>query len=370
MRNTTVSHLVQELLECGLVREESPDGEKRRGRPEFQLVPDFDRYTAISVHVRDRNLDFALININGDILYADTAKLPQSATNRRLERTIRNGIRKLRDSTDGANRSIGIELSLAGTVDRPRNIWVDSYRFPRIMDFGLEALSREFDTHVGVRRGLDAELAYQLARDPKSAHVPTLMFFWGFGIAASYSHEGRILESPSGRFADVGHTIVNRHSEKRCRCGQYGCVETEAAIYGILPGLRERYPDLREGSADIRAVISEPSVLDLGIVKNAIDVVEVCVNNLLKTMYPQRLYLTGPFFQNPAILDRVRERAAAAVGRYEHAMSIDVVMPAFERCKWGSLVSLFRQTLSTVLGDGTEAVTSGRKRAMPARLRD
>jgi transcriptional regulator of PTS gene len=348
-RNTTVSTLVQELIDVGLICNGERKTNNQRGRPDFFLIPNFDKFTAISVHVEDRNLIFSLININGDVLKSIKRTITHTARNRDFIKSLKSSLEVLLNYVPKGSTLLGIELLVNGTIDSKNLTWVDIFRWPNVKNLCLKELSEELRYPFYLRRILDAELEYQLDRHKEFYEQSTLLFMWGFGIGGSYSYKGNILESTFGRFIDMGHTIIHPQSGKLCRCGQYGCVETEAAIFAILPELKKIYPNLHEDSDEILRIMKDPKFVKLKVIEHAIDTVGICMLNLFKTLFPRRIFLIGPFFSNAIIVRKVLMRIEQTVSHYHGEIEITILEDGFTRCRWGGLQPLLREKLKNVL---------------------
>jgi predicted NBD/HSP70 family sugar kinase len=345
-RNTTVSTLVQELLDDRLIKEGPPKAANRRGRPDYYLLPNFDAYTAVAVYVAERTLFFSLLNINGDVLSEHHIDVSPQLDNDGFVDILHKHIRTLLNDNPAGAVMIGIQILLIGTVDRENLIWVDAYRWPNMHYLCFKALAYDLGYPVYLRRILDAELAYLLEVDQSLALESALIFMWGYGIGASYAYKVNILESSYGRFTDVGHTVVNPNSKKQCRCGQYGCVEAESSLPAITPELSEHYPELGDDNSEIFKVIARPEMVDIEVVNHAIDTVSLCVSNLLKTLYPKRVFMLGPFFRNSLIEEKVLDKLSNSPSRYQKDLAIQIIEEGHHRCQWGGLISLFRSKIS------------------------
>ena len=348
-RNTTVSTLVQELIDAGLILDGGRKTSNQRGRPDFFLIPNFNRFTAISVHVEDRSLNYSLININGDVLRSMKSDIAHAVRNKEILSSLKRVLKELMDYVPSDSVFLGVELLFNGSIDSGNLTLIDIYRWPNIKKLCFKELSEELGCPIYLRRILDGELEYQLEMDKECSDKNTLLFMWGFGIGGSFSYNGTILESAFGRFIDIGHTIVHPESGKLCRCGQYGCLETEAAIFALLPELKKKYPDIHEDSGEILSIIKDPEFVKLNVVDHATEEVGICLLNLFKTLFPQRIFLIGPFFANKIIARRVLDRIEHAVSRYQSSISITILEDGFARSRWGGLRALFRNELKNIL---------------------
>ena len=344
-RNTTISNIIKDLIDKNLIFEGERKSLAGRGRPDYLILPNYNRFLTISAYIVDRRLFFSLININGNVLSERSVDVPDNIDNKGMIDVFKENISKLSSLVSSNCEIIGVSILLVGTVDRKNLIWVDIYRWPNIKYLSFKELEELFHIEINIRRILDAELTYLLKINPICSLTSTLIFYWGFGIGAAYSYKGNILESASGRFTNVGHTIINMHSDKVCRCGQTGCLETEAAIFGILPELNKIYPNLKEESLEIQKLINEPEVVALDVIDNAIKYISVCLMNLHKTLYPKRVYFIGPFFANRKIFDRIERYILGKLRENEETPELHLIDEGFGRCQWGGPYEMFENKI-------------------------
>ena len=102
---------------------------------------------------------------------------------------------------------IGAGVSLVGTVDAERMVWVEAIRWPCIKNVDLRSIEERIGAPILLKRWLDTELEYLLMRDPDYRTGNSTLFHWGTGIGVAFANEGKIVSSRFGKFADVGHTL-------------------------------------------------------------------------------------------------------------------------------------------------------------------
>lgn len=81
--------------------------------------------------------------------------------------------------------------------------------------------STAVDTDVNA--GLLADLYFGHARDSSEM----LYLSWGTGIGAGFTVNREVYHSRGGAMGNLGHSLANSDSERKCFCGLYGCLEVE-----------------------------------------------------------------------------------------------------------------------------------------------
>ena len=349
LRPITVSKIVKELIEDGLIVEGEQIARRGKGRPEVALFPDFLKLTAVSFTVVSREVRGFLLNLNGEILESISASIPGNAGNEEIASEIRNLADTLTSSVPKGSELAGIGASLPGTVTAEKGMWISSSRWPRMNNLPVSKVLSKYKVPLFLYRSLDPELEYLLFRNSECREGGTLLFHWGYGIGSAYAYGGQVLKSTLGRFGEVGHWQVEPESDKRCSCGSYGCLETEAALWAILPEIRKVYPDAPEDEPGFTDFIRTLDITSMMVMKKALAYVSGSLGNLYKIFYPDRIMLLGPFTGNPYILKKLKDAFTLHIPEYARS-SIDFkVVTENNGAVLGNVYHLFRKALKPLL---------------------
>ncbi|WP_346385253.1 ROK family protein [Nocardioides sp.] len=134
---------------------------------------------------------------------------------------------------------LGVGLSLPGTVDPVRGVSIDS---PVMAGWdGIELgpyLSELGDAPLFV--GNDADV---LARSERLGHAASyddlLVVKASTGLGLGIIADGRVVSGHLGGAGEIGHTKVEAAGERRCRCGDTGCLETLAGGWALVARLND-----------------------------------------------------------------------------------------------------------------------------------
>ncbi len=349
-RPSTVSDVAQELLNDGLVLERTDRSPAGKGRPQIGLELSPSRLVAIAIYVVSREVRVVLVNLQHTVLMAKTIHIPESCTNQHFVTLLARQVSELKSLAPAGCEITGLSLSLPGFVDRNRRRWLYNSRWPRIRKLNIELIEKATGLAVLLTRFPDAELDHLILERPAFATGGTLLFHWGFGIGASYSHDGVVLQSTHGAFLEIGHWRAKEANDRACPCGSRGCVETVAAMWALLPSLRETFADCPEDEHEFGHYLAENDP-DGG---NELVVAETLVSRILAQLYtvffPDHFLVFGPFFRNQSILQRVRHETARQIPSIPGSKpDLVVVADRFEGSVTGSVVPLFREALRGLL---------------------
>lgn len=308
MRPTTISTLVNELIDDEVVKEVRALPPSGQGRPEILLAPVPDRFVTIMIRAVSRTIRCTLVDMNGNQLIEKTAEINRDeAGNQIIIQSIKAIIAELLKDLPEQSIAIGIGIVVPGIIDPKRQSWIYSARWPRMHSLTFDEISDEFDLPVRINRNLNLELRTRLMRKVEERKGGVLLIHWGYGIGSSYALNGSVIESSIGSFGEFGHWTVNTASPKLCHCGEQDCLETLASLWALHPRLREIYPDVPADETAFEDFVKEHDISKLSFMEHAVDTFALSLANLNKAVFADRIVLTGPFVKSPSILKRLEK---------------------------------------------------------------
>ena len=314
LRPTTVSNVIKELLDDGLVRESARPSEGKRGRPHLMLRPHLNRLSAISVYVVSTAIQGALVNLGDELVSERKRPLPVGADNEQIMQAIQEVVTELSREVPANSELVGVGLSLPGRLNSQRSEWSQTSRWNRLQDLSFEGIERELGVPVQLFNSMDAELEYLLSAQAYLRRAGVVLVHWGFGVGASYSIDGEILGGRRGHFAEIGHWRVDLKNQRRCACGSVGCVETVSALWSMLPELRTRFPGAPEDENDFAAFLLEHPIEDDPAIEEAIDSMAIALRNLYRILFPEFIMIHGPFTNKRTLFTKLSRRFYEELG--------------------------------------------------------
>lgn len=348
-RPITVSRIIKELIEDGIVTEGEPKMRRGKGRPEVELFPNYRRLSALSLTVVSGEIRGLLLDLNGAIVSSAFISVSRESSNNGIINTIKGIIVTLLAALPAGSELAGIGASFPGTVNSVEGRWISSSRWPKLINIDLRAALSEYGVPVYLYRSLDPELEYFLFKNKEYRKGGTLLFHWGYGIGSAFSWNGKVLGSSLGRFGEVGHWQVVPGSEKRCTCGSQGCLETEAALWALLPEIRKIYPGAPEDEPEFTAFIRDKDIASLDVIEKALRYVSLSLGNLYKVFYPDRILLLGPFTENRYILDSLKRGFIVHTPEYTRSLINFMVISDSRAASLGSVYHVYRTALKPLL---------------------
>ncbi|MFD3569950.1 ROK family protein [Streptomyces sp. NPDC058671] len=245
LTRATVSSLVGELIEHGLVREADFQQDGSVGRPGRHLEVDGRTVGALGLEINSRYLAACSVDLAGRTL--QERRLVHDATTRGAEETIRALASLAGELVEHAGRA-GVRMAGVG-VAVPGPVAVATGRVrsaPNLHwhDVPVAELLRSMAAlpdDLGVVVDNEANLAALAEWDHSHAGVTDLVYVTGeAGMGAGIVSGGRLLRGASGFSGELGHVQIDP-AGARCACGRTGCLETKVALPAAL---RTAAPDL------------------------------------------------------------------------------------------------------------------------------
>ena len=307
LRQATVSAMVSELIQDGLVIETEKAAPVGKGRPETSLGIQADRIMTPVIQVVSREIIGVLLDLEGRVDAESRLTLDEDqAKSENLDAAFQNIAGELLGHRRPGTDIPGIGISLPGIVDERSLRWISAARWPNLLGIDFHRLSEKTELPVRIERNRQAELRTRLLRHPEEHEGGVLYVSWGYGISSAYAHNGTVLASTMGGFGDLGHWLVEPESRRKCLCGQVGCLEAHAALWALMPEIGNAFPEATSDPDAITTLFKTQDVSHIPRIEHATRLFALSLHNLFKAFFPDRIILSGYFTQNPWIAQRVR----------------------------------------------------------------
>ena len=339
LSNTTITNLTAELIEQGIIVEKrTPSVNEQHlrrsvGRPRrmLELVPNA-RYV-VGVHIGIGMFRVAVTNLHAEIVHNKMLSFPVDQPAYDVLNDVAHLIKEvIDDSGIDANLILAVGVGASGLVNHETGMnlraaslgWHDvpirdylegQLELPVCVDNNVRAMALG-EAYFGLGRGVDV-----------------LAFIYGrIGVGAGIVVNGQVFRGSGVGAGEIGHTIVLPHNGNKCRCGQYGCLETlvsepellrEAQLIadkntnGIL-ATNLKNNDLNP----IEAIFAAARAGDqptLAMIEKQMHYLGLSLANLVNVLNPELFILGGMFAQGsdlilPKVEATMRQLAFAGLG--------------------------------------------------------
>lgn len=363
----TITRIVHDLMEHGLVREGDKLDSVGAGRraSEIELVPD--SAVAVGIHITASTVEAGLVRINGELIARREFPI-RPGQPETLATSVATAVEALllEQGIDRA-RVLGAGVGMAGVVDRKggtnRFAFNLAWKDVPVRQLLADALGLTVVVETNTRAMAIAERRFGIGR----TGVRNFLFFLvSAGVGSAVILNGR-LHRGTGIAGEIGHTSVDPDGPE-CKCGGRGCLE----LYVSEPGILEAAQALRAAAggaelkpnsiADLAPLLESPNDLE-GLLQDSGSLIGDSLAHAVDLLDLDAIVLEGQLFGLEPVLTslNVRLQAASLVARVK-GLSVDVssLGPAIGVVGSASLVldRFFRAPLSNLRGNVPRALTT------------
>lgn len=317
LTRTTVSAVVDGLLEQGMAREVGRGPSTGGKAPILLVVPD-DARLLVGVDLGDRAFVAATISLRGDVLHRIEVPSEDSDGQEAVELAL-----TLIEQVIAAARGVvvGIGIGAPGLVDTTDGTVIQAVkRSWRGLPLGTIVAER-FGLPVYVANDSQAAaLAEHVFGASRGANLVGIKV--GEGIGAGIVIGGSLFQGDGFGAGEIGHTVVVDDGAA-CRCGRCGCLETVANVRAVLDlAARDGGPALTLDQAVAACRHGDPRVA--AAVEEAGRQLGRVVAGIVGALHIRRIVLAGPM---AAFGDTwLRAVADAALGRSLATLAADTAI--------------------------------------------
>ena len=263
LNKATVSSLVAELIDRGLVAEGGVDRAGAVGRPGVVVELDGRRVYGIGVEVNVDYVALIALDLRGTVVTERRVAMdvPRLGSSRVLDEIVTVLGDSLAELTGGGATLAGITVAIPGLIAArsgrvsfaPNLGWRD---IP-VVD---ELWRRLGNPPYAIRLGNDANLSAigEWAFGP-AAGTANLVYLTGeVGVGGGVMSDGRLLAGWAGYSGEVGHMPLQPDGDL-CGCGRRGCWETVVGLAALLRGVADEDDPVRDPSLDLEQRLAEIS---------------------------------------------------------------------------------------------------------------
>ncbi|WP_371403078.1 ROK family protein [Kribbella sp. NBC_00662] len=258
LNKATVSSLVAELVERGLLREGRADSSRALGRPGLLVELDGTGVCGVGAEINVDYLAVAALDLTGAVVLekrvpVDVAHLDPSTTLDRLADLVREAVAAV--ETRGGQLA-GVTLAVPGLVQGATG----ELKIAPNLGWGELSVAQEmrsrlgqptYPLHVDNEANLAALAAYADLRQTEDEPVHDLVLLTGaVGVGGGVVANGQLLRGGHGYSGEVGHMPVAPPG-RTCGCGRTGCWETVVGLTALLHKATDSDDPVRDPSLDV-----------------------------------------------------------------------------------------------------------------------
>lgn len=336
---TTVSVLVEELLQAGLVNEIGT-GESSGGRRPVLLEFQPTSRLAVGIDIGIHLTTIALLDLNGNALISH-AYTPDLTSKEIFLKDIVEHTNKVFKASERLEKNIiGMGVATPGLLDREkRNILYSSSL--GFSDVPLhDTLESNFPLPIRIDNDMNAAALGEKLMGAGKKLRNLIYISVERGIGAGIIIDNRIYGGATGSAGEFGHTTVEPAGTP-CKCGNRGCLGVMAgepaylsrAMHFLSIGAKTQMASyLKEGSSQIslEAIVlaaKEGDSIALSIIHDCLDYLAIGVANLINMYDPAAIILGGSTIETlqPLALERIRHSVRQRVLPFHEQRTYSII---------------------------------------------
>jgi predicted NBD/HSP70 family sugar kinase len=294
LSRTTISTLLAELIDQGIVTEDSSGAAPRTaGRPATVVRLDHSAGAAVSIDVGARHVAVAVGDLGHRVLAERWIALPLGhRADDGMARSAKLVSELLAEAGVGKRAVIGVAMGLPAPISQLSGTVASSNILPgwagvRIAEEMSERLGMPVATENDANLGALGESAWGAgANCDQVAYIKAAT-----GIGAGLVQDGQLFRGTTGTAGEIGHTTVAEDGPI-CRCGNRGCLELYAGGAALLGALRESHPDV-ETLEQVVQLAHDRHPACVRVVADAGMHIGVAIANLINLFNPRRIIVGG-----------------------------------------------------------------------------
>ena len=218
----------------------------------------------------------------------------------------------------------GIGVGFPGHVRFEEGITITSSNLRGFKNYPLrEELQKQFRIPVVVDNDANAQAYGEFTYGAGKGYNTMIFMTISTGIGAGIVINRKIFRGLTGTAGEIGHTIIDSRSKRKCTCGNYGCLMTCACGLALPDLFREKYKkgmktfltitdDFNFDDVDghfIRRGLDAGDPLSTDIVIECADYIGIALYNLFQTFNPPMIVLGGGLVNwGEVYLTRIRKK--------------------------------------------------------------
>lgn len=322
LSGTTITHLISDLVEQGIVLEEGAAPSGHLGRPRTALRLNPHARFAIGVHIGIGTLRVGLTNLKAELLQNVIVEFEPKQPWEQVLNRIADCVLSLATRCKAPQTLLGVGVGASGLVDYQNGVNVFApnlgWHDVPMRDWLQERVGLPVVVDNNVRAMALGEWLFGAYRGTSS-----LAFVYGrVGVGAGFIVNGSLLRGSGAGAGEIGHTVMIPNGGMLCSCGQRGCLETlvsESVLVRAAAALAAQHPGSLLAEYWQRADLPKPvdRLLEaarcgdphaLNLIETSSRYLGIALANIVNTLNPELILLGGLFAQGSDLFLPIAER--------------------------------------------------------------
>ena len=342
-----ITKITSELIAEGLVHEGRTLPSGSAGRREVCLEPDMRARCALGLLLNRGQALLSAVWLDGSVIFEEEQTLTTPApAEQTLARLCARLLQLAKEQNLDPGRILGVGVAIRGITDSDGRSVRNSFGTLDERDYPLAARVEALTgLPVVMANNVRALFAAQMFLSSDPAHRSQFFLRCEYGIGGALAVNGQIWRGATEQCSELGHIPVVKQGGKLCVCGKRGCLETIASPTAIredaeallspegTPLLWKLHQEQGGGPLALDEVLTAAAQGDAAVaalVDRALSALADALKAVIYALDPGKLVLYGRLFDDPWLLERLREemregvdsepRVSAEVSPFNHKL--------------------------------------------------
>jgi predicted NBD/HSP70 family sugar kinase len=334
LTKSTVSLLVQELIDEGWLCESDTQATKSVGRRPTPLMLDPNRLALLGAEIDVDTLNVVACNLHGELLASQSVNYRHVSVEKTVEKLC-GMVKEIHRSLRAQRRTVlGLGVGLPGVVDTSGTV----LRFAPNLSWRdvpiAQQLQRELkklglgDLPLSILNAANAAALSECIFGAEP-HVGSLVYLSiGIGLGGGIVLGDELYRGFDGMAGEVGHTILQLNGPQ-CSCGRHGCAETFISQRAVSRAVTGKSDDVLSID-ELRGLLAQGDRKTTAAMKTAGVYLGSLLQNMINTVNPKVIVLGGPLCHlDDMLVQTALESMALSKGEF------DVYRTDIRLCRFG-----------------------------------
>lgn len=303
-----VTKICNDLISFDILKETGEISTGGKGRKEILLSLNFGKKYVLGINAETTHITYSISKLSGEVISVMTSPFFDD-----IDAVLKKADELLNNNSIDYNDIFSVGLCVVGSASgKGYGLW-------NCREL-CEKAGEKYGVPIAVENNVRAFAQSEMLYSGGYGSEPVLFFKWGPSIGSAIAADGKILSGNDNGIAEIGHYIVNP-AGKKCRCGRYGCLETEAGEEALVS-----LTNLR-----LEEIITSQNEDVINILDEKIDTVALALANTATILNAKKIVLFGSVFLNETVANKLKKQCI----RYNGNLTSDMIITSKQNEKIG-----------------------------------
>lgn len=308
MSPTTITRIVKDLMDEGLVKEVDHEVSNRVGRRAIIIDAVDEAVLTVGVFIDKHNLRIGILGLKNELLAYEKVALQTEDPNQYIEKLHKQIDAFIEASGLNRSRIIGIGIGVPGIIDHENGI----VKLSATLAWQEVELASIIEKELNIPTVIDNELKaralaeYHLGKLTNLERTAIISF--GSGVGSALIVNDNIYRGSTNSAGEIGHTTVDING-RRCECGKRGCLQTYIIEDELVKVAKRNTDEQITQLDDIFKHYHDKKQWAIELIEQAIEYIHVTISNVVCMYNPDTVIIDGLLIDKLQHYDIEIERA-------------------------------------------------------------